>query len=238
MAPKSQIEIPPGKIVPLQEVVLGAEITPPPSGNVRYAWKVSEGCTLMGGSGFKVRVQRTEAGICQVEAIARNAEKVKLGQGATSFEVSAPMPLPSALNTPPISNIEKQRQTVEQSAREKVQKSNHPFDGDYAGQVSGGAGGALRFTVMNGMLKGRVSGNYQGDGVFATLTGKVDEKGNIHVSVTGYVRGALSPNSEMKNWEFTGNLTGKIQGGQASGSWSAKGWGSSKGSWKAKLGRG
>jgi len=107
------------------------------------------------------------------------------------------------------------------------------FNGSYSGRVSGGASGALSFTVRNGSLSGRISGNYQGDGAFATLSGTVDAAGNVRISAPGYVRGALGEKGKMENWEFEGAMTGKIRGKQASGSWTAKGFGSSRGSWSA-----
>lgn len=107
------------------------------------------------------------------------------------------------------------------------------FNGSYSGRVSGGASGALNFTVRNGVLSGRISGNYKGDGAFATLSGTVDAAGNVRISAPGYVRGALGEKGKMENWEFEGVMNGKIRGRQASGSWSAKGFGSSSGSWSA-----
>lgn len=107
------------------------------------------------------------------------------------------------------------------------------YNGSYSGRVSGGASGALNFTVRNGILSGRISGNYQGDGAFATLSGTVDAAGNVRISAPGYVRGALGDKGKMENWEFEGVMTGKIRGKQASGTWSAKGFGASRGSWSA-----
>lgn len=111
--------------------------------------------------------------------------------------------------------------------------SQEGFDGSYSGRVSGGANGAMNFTVRNGSLSGRISGTYQGDGAFATLTGTVDTKGNVRISAPGYIRGRLGDKGKMENWEFDGVMTGKIQGHQASGTWSAKGFGASRGSWSA-----
>ncbi|MBS1198583.1 MAG: hypothetical protein H6R18_2368 [Proteobacteria bacterium] len=111
--------------------------------------------------------------------------------------------------------------------------SQEGFDGSYSGRVGGGASGALNFTVRNGSLSGRISGNYQGDGAFATLSGTVDAAGNVRISAPGYVRGALGEKGKMENWEFQGAMTGKIRGKQASGSWTAKGFGSSRGTWSA-----
>ena len=107
------------------------------------------------------------------------------------------------------------------------------FDGSYSGRVGGGASGALNFTVKNGALSGRISGTYQGDGAFASISGSVDAAGNVRATANGYVRGALGEKGKMENWEFSGTLTGKISGRQASGSWTAAGFGKSAGSWSA-----
>jgi len=95
------------------------------------------------------------------------------------------------------------------------------FDGSYVGQFGGDGGGPIRFTVRGANVQGLVNGNIDGDKVTATLSGTVNNAGQITMQVKGTVQWRLSSQSQYSETPFNGQLTGTIQGSHVSGRWTA-----------------
>ncbi len=103
------------------------------------------------------------------------------------------------------------------------------YDGSYSGSISGAAGGSMKFTVAGKSVRGSISGSYKTDGFSGSMSGSLDEgSGAISCGLTGRIG-----DSKM-NFPFTGKVTGRIQGTQGTGSWSARNqWGAPTGTWLA-----
>ncbi len=111
----------------------------------------------------------------------------------------------------------KQKRKQEQEAAAYAAR----FEGVYAGQFSGGTKGQITLTVSGDKVEGVVS---NADGLQGTFTGPLNvDSGSMDCDLAGNI-------SIVK---FTGKVTGSLTDSQASGDWTASGWGTEKGVWQA-----
>jgi hypothetical protein len=102
-------------------------------------------------------------------------------------------------------------------------------DGVYTGAISGGeASGKIQFTIKGSSIQGSVKGDWgtENDSYLATFSGAFDVKtASFRVSLTGTIEGL----------SFSGQISGQVKEGKASGVWEAKNeYGNPTGAWTAK----
>jgi hypothetical protein len=72
-----------------QDVALRADITPTPTGALRWAWSVNEGSTLSGNPVMReTHVQRATPGSIEATVVARDERGIELGRASVSVSVS------------------------------------------------------------------------------------------------------------------------------------------------------
>jgi len=144
----------------------------------------------------------------------------KLEQHIASLERSLQAPAPPV--QPPVRPpIDGRSYTAEPVQPQTAPKPAH-WDGSYAGQFMGAATGTLRFVVQAGSVQGQITGTTDGDGVSASLSGRVDAAGHLQAQVSGYVRWRLSASDKLNEMPFAGTLSGTLSGRAGSGKWAAQ----------------
>lgn len=127
---------------------------------------------------------------------------------------------------------------AEQGDHDADQATQEPkvLAGIYQGEVQGGASGTIRFEVSaNRQVTGSVRGSYNGSTFQGTFRGSIDPEGRLQTELGGSITTQFGSPPKLQTYNYTGGITGQMDGSSGTGSWRAGNkFGSPTGTWSAR----